>query len=241
MSVALLLTSLLAGMMSVLAPCVVSMIPVLMARGVDGRRARSPLFVIGGLAVSVFVFSILLKSSTLLLNVPTSFWSVLSGTIVVLFGVTMVFPGIWEKIVLATGLNVFAQRNLANSTSKKGWRSDIFLGASLGPVFSACSPTYALIVASILPAEPIVGAAYLFAYVIGLSLLMWLIVVFGRSLIVRLGWGINPESRFHRAVGVVLIAVGVMILTGFDKHLISYLVSRGLFDWQIELESLLRD
>lgn len=240
MSLALLLASLLAGMMSVLAPCVISMIPAFMSRGVDGRRARSPLFVIGGLAVSIFVFSILLKSSTLLLNVPSSFWSALSGTIVILFGVTMVFPGIWEKAVLATGFNVLAQRNLASSSSERGWRGDILLGASLGPVFSACSPTYALIVASILPAEPIAGVAYLLAYVAGLSLLMWLIVVFGRSLIVRLGWGINPESWFHRILGILLIVVGFMILTGLDKALIAYLVSAGLFDWQIELEELLQ-
>lgn len=111
------------------------------------------------------------------------------------------------------------------------------LGASLGPVFSACSPTYALIVASILPATPLVGLTYLLAYVAGLALLMAVVIRFGRSVLVRLSWGIDPHSMFHKIMGVVLVLIGLMILTGFDKVIISYLVSHGLFDWQVNLES----
>jgi hypothetical protein len=94
-----------------------------------------------------------------------------------------------------------------------------------------------LIVAVILPAEPIVGLGYLLAYVAGLVAVLVLITIFGRKLIARLGWGINPRGTFRRVLGVVLIVIGLLILTGFDKSLLAWLVESGLFDWQINLES----
>lgn len=233
----LLFTSFLAGMLSVLAPCVIAIIPVLIARNATGGRQRSPFFVIAGLAVSIIIFSILLKSTTLLLGVPTMFWAILSGGIIVVFGLVTLFPHLWDKVVIATNLSLFTQKGLSGASSKRGVWADIVLGASLGPVFSACSPTYALIVASILPAQPVEGLMYLLAYVAGLSLLLALIAIFGRSLIKKLGWGINPESMFRKVLGIVLIVVGLLILTGLDKEILGFLVSNGLFDWQINFES----
>lgn len=233
----LLLTSFLAGMLSVLAPCVIAIIPVLIARNATGGRQRSPFFVIGGLAISIIIFSILLKSTTLLFGVPTMFWAILSGGIIMIFGVVTLFPHLWDKLVIATNLSLFTQKGLSGASSKRGAWADIVLGATLGPVFSACSPTYALIVASILPVEPLEGIVYLLAYVAGLSLLLALIAIFGRSLIKKLGWGINPESTFRKVLGIVLIVIGLLILTGLDKEILGFLVSNGLFDWQINFEA----
>lgn len=233
----LLVTSFLAGMLSILAPCAIALIPVLLARSATGKRQRSPFFVIAGLGVSIVIFSILLKSTTLLIAVPTMFLAIASGLIITLFGVITLFPSLWDNIALALRLPLVAQKNLATVSSKRGVWADVLLGASLGPVFSACSPTYALIVAVILPADPLIGFGYLLAYVAGLSLLLGLIAVFGRVIVDKLKWGINPESIFHKVLGSILIVVGVMIMTGLDKQVLSLLVGSGLFDWQINFES----
>jgi cytochrome c biogenesis protein CcdA len=235
----LVVASLLAGALSVLAPCVVSILPVLLTRSteVQNNQRRSAVFLIGGLAISIIVFSILLKSTTWLIAVPVQVWAAISGGIVLLFGVTTLFPGLWERMALALRLPLVAQRNMAHVAEKRGRWADVLLGASLGPVFSACSPTYALIVAVILPAEPMIGLGYLLAYVAGLVIVLTLITIFGRKLIVRLGWGINPRGIFRRILGATLIVVGLLILTGFDKYLLAWLVESGLFDWQIDLES----
>lgn len=234
----LLFTSFLAGVLTVLAPCVVAILPALLARSADGKRSHSPYWVIGGLAASVFAFSILLKSTTLLIDIPTSVWTMISGTIIVVFGIVTLFPGLWDRIALVLKLPVVAQQNLAHAQeSKRGRLGDVIIGASLGPVFSACSPTYALIVASILPATPLLGIAYLLSYIAGLSLILGLIAIFGRTVIRKLGWGINPHSSFKRVLGIILILLGVLIATGLDKEILSIMVENGWFDWQINLES----
>lgn len=229
--------SFIAGVLSILAPCVIVMIPLLLSSDSSGKRLRNPAYVIGGLALSVIVFSILLKSTTLLLGIPTATWSIISGAIIIGFGILMVFPSLWERINLALGLSLKAQRATAGASNKKGAFGDILLGASLGPIFSACSPTYALIVASILPASPVEGLVYLLLFTLGLALMLTLIAVGGQAIVRRLGWSINPSGWFRRGLGITLVLLGVFIATGLDKDLLSYLVSNGLFDWQIGLES----
>lgn len=233
----LIIVAFLAGMLTILAPCVVSMIPILLARTSDGSKSHSATFVILGLGISIIVFSVLLKSTTLLLNVPSATWAIISGIIIILFGLVTLFPRLWDWVVLKTRLPIVAQQNMSKASTKKGIWGDLLLGASLGPVFSACSPTYALIVASILPADPLVGMAYLIAFVLGLSLMLALLAIFGRALVQKLGWGINPNGVFHKVLGIILLIIGVMIVTGLDKDLLTILVESGVYDFQINLES----
>lgn len=228
------LTSFIAGALSVLAPCVVAFIPVIFSRTVHGRR---PWLILLSLGFSIFIFSILLKSTTLFIDIPFYVWSILSGLIVFVFGILTLFPVIWEKISLQFGFSLKAQQGFATASTKKGVWGDLLLGASLGPIFSACSPTYALIVATILPADLLSGLVYLLAYIAGLMTILAGIVVFGKKAVVALGWGINPNSRFHKVLGIVLIVLGIIIMTGFDKSILSFLIESGWFDWQINLES----
>lgn len=233
----LLIVALLAGVLTILAPCVISMIPILLARTSDGSKSHSATLVIVGLGVSIIVFSVLLKSTTLLLGVPSATWAIISGVIIILFGLVTLFPKLWDWVVLKTRLPIVAQQNMSKASTKKGVWGDLLLGASLGPVFSACSPTYALIVASILPVDPLLGLVYLIAFVIGLSLMLALLAVFGRALVKKLGWGINPNGVFRKILGIILLVIGVMIVTGLDKDLLTLLVESGWYDFQIDLES----
>ncbi len=232
--------SLISGMLSVLAPCVISIIPILLARSSDGKRTRSPLFIIGGLLGSIFVFTLLLKSSTLLIDVSPKFWQTVSGGIIILFGLISLFPKAWETVSAKLKLQSRAQNQSSKALKRNGKIGDLLLGASLGPVFSACSPTYALIVATILPVTPVTGLLYLIVFLLGLGGMLVLISVMGSKLVKKLGWGINPEGWFKRTLGIIFIVIGVAILTGIDKTLLSAAVENGLFDWQLNFESNLR-
>ncbi len=236
----LLITSFVAGVLSVLAPCVIALLPVLLARSSDGTRTRSPFYIILGLSSSIFIFSIILKSTTLLINIPSHTWQILSGAIIVLFGITYLFPSAWERVSMTLRLQERANKTSGKALQKQGVAGDLLLGASLGPVFSACSPTYALIVASILPATPAKGILYLLMFIAGLALMLSLIAVAGSKLVQKLGWGINPAGWFKRILGVVFIVVGILIATGTDKQILGYVVAHGWFNWQVSLESLLQ-
>ena len=238
----LLLVSFIAGILTILAPCVVSIIPILLARTADGTGKRSPWLVIAGLSGSIVLFTILLKATTLLIAIPPQVWQYISGAIIILFGVFTLFPSLWEAIVLRTRFVFGSQQLMGRAAKRRGKVGDVLLGASLGPVFSACSPTYAILVAVVLPARPLEGLLYLLVFVIGLSLMLFAIAIFGQKLIKKLGWGIDPRGIFRKVLGIILIIVGVGIATGLDKVLLGGLVESGAYDFQLQLEeSILPD
>lgn len=234
-----------AGVLTVAAPCVLPLLPVIVGgtiargAGASGDRWR-PFVIAGSLAVSVVVFTLLLKATTALLGVPPQVWQAISGGIVIALGVNLMFPSIWDRFSASLGLQRRSNALLQRSADRSGFGGDVLTGAALGPVFSSCSPTYALIVATVLPASFAEGLAAIVAYAAGLAGMLLLITLLGRSLVRRLGGLADPHGWFRRTVGVVFIVVGLVIVTGFDKQVQTWILDSGLYDPIAELEGALR-
>jgi cytochrome c-type biogenesis protein len=225
----LLVLSFVAGVLTVLAPCILPFLPIIVGGSLDGEHTwRKPLLITSSLALSIIFFTLALKASSALLGVPTYVWETISGSIIILLGVTMLWPGLWERA--GANLNAASSELLGASGRKKGWLGDIVTGAALGPVFNSCSPTYALIVASVLPASLSTGMGYLLAYTLGLSAVLLLIALLGQKLIAKLQWASNPKGWFKRTIGALFIIVGILIATGLQKQIETYLVDQGWFD-----------
>lgn len=224
----LLLVSFLAGILTILAPCVLTLLPIILGGALETRSHLRPLIIIASLAISVILFSLLLKGSTILLGVPDQFWKSISGSIVLIFGITMLFPDFWERIVLK--LRLYKSENLIQKSQNKHGNSGlILLGASLGPVFTTCSPTYSLILAVILPSSFFNGFINLVSYSIGLALILLAIAFSGQSLVKKLRFAANPQGWFKRSLGLILILTGISIISGFDKKIETKIIESGYF------------
>ncbi len=242
----LILVSLAAGVLTVAAPCVLPLLPVIVggsivADGADSRRARwRPYVIAASLAVSVIVFTLLLKATTALLGIPTQVWQVISGVIVILLGINLLVPSIWEKISTKLGLGARSNTVLDSSVQRQSVWGDILTGAALGPVFSSCSPTYALIVATVLPVSFAEGLLYVTLYAIGLAIPLLLVALAGRSAARRLGWLADPKGWFRRSMGVLFIIVGIVVIIGADKALQTLILDLGWYDPIADLEGVLQ-
>ena len=142
--------------------------------------------------------------------------------------------------MVVTGLNIKTNSLRRASYKQKGLGRDILMGAALGPVFSSCSPTYALIVAVILPASFLTGLTYLIAYAIGLASILLIIGIAGQSVVARMGWLSNPKNSFHKVVGVLFILVGVAVIFGWDRDLQSYVLEQGWYNPIMKIEESLQ-
>lgn len=239
------IVSLLAGVLTVAAPCVLPLLPVIVGGSIvadgDARRARwRPFVIAASLAVSVIVFTLLLKATTALLAIPPQVWQVISGVIVILLGVNLLFPALWERLSTRLGWGDRSNRALDASVQRQSVGGDILTGAALGPVFSSCSPTYALIVAAVLPVSFAEGLLYVTLYAIGLALPLLLIALAGRSAARRLGWLADPRGWFRRSMGVLFIIVGVIVIVGADKALQTLILDLGWYDPIADLEGVLQ-
>ena len=172
----LLLVSFIAGVLTVLAPCILPLLPVIIGGSVSDVHSRlKPYIITASLAISIIVFTLLLKASTLLIEIPGYVWGYVSGVVLILIGLFLTFPQIWERLSFLSSANASSQRMMSSGFQKQSYMGDIVVGAALGPVFSTCSPTYFLILATILPASFALGMVYLIAYTLGLSVMLLLI------------------------------------------------------------------
>lgn len=226
-----------------LAPCVLPLIPVIIGgnaatSGNDKRPVwHGTAIIIASLVVSVILFTLLLKASTALIGVPQQVWQYIAGGLVIGIGLSFLFPRLWPLIAARLHIEKGSTGMLSKANRASGQFRNILIGAALGPVFTSCSPTYALILAAVLPASFALGFTYLLAYVAGMALLLFVVAYFGARLTRRLGWALNPNGVFHKALGVIFIVVGLAVIFGFDKATQSFLLERGIYDGSTGLES----
>jgi cytochrome c-type biogenesis protein len=231
--VTLFIVSLVAGALTVLAPCILPLLPVVLGgAAADSRDRLRPLRIVAFLGLSVFAFTFILKASTALIGVPEFFWKGFAALIVGALGLSLLFPRAWAKIALKIpGLHGGGNRLLAAGYKKRAsWVGDAAVGLGLGPIFTTCSPTYFLVLATVLPNSFALGALYIGAYVLGLSLALLAIAWLGQSLVARLGAAANPDGLFKRALGVLLILSALAIGTGYDKKIEAAVIDSGYLD-----------
>lgn len=229
----LLAISFVSGILTVLAPCILPLLPVIVGGSLSGEardaQVKKVVTIVTALAVSVILFTLLLKASTLFIDISPSVWEWISGGVVTVLGLVILFPNLWEGQFLArirTKSNIL----IGKGNQRKSFWGDVTIGAALGPVFSTCSPTYFIVLATVLPTTPVLGIVYLVAYTIGLSLALFIIAFIGQKIMSRLNIAADPKGWFKRILGILFILVGIGIILGYDKVLEAKVLDSGYFD-----------
>lgn len=239
MSLAFLSIAIFSGVLTVLAPCILPLLPVIIGSGAGARSRFTPYIVIGSLSASILIFTYLLKASTLFITIPASVWSYLSGGILLAFGLVLVFPTLWESLPGINNVSTSGNQLVGAGYQKKSFWGDVLIGAALGPVFSSCSPTYFVILAAVLPESFFVGTVYLLAYVGGLAAVLLAIALLGQRLTARLSVAADSRGWFKRGLGVIFLIIGLAIVTGYDKVFETWLLNNGYLGGVLQIETQL--
>jgi cytochrome c biogenesis protein CcdA/thiol-disulfide isomerase/thioredoxin len=229
----LLLISFIAGILTILAPCVLPLLPVIIGGSIGSKkkdRAR-PYVIALSLAGSIIFFTLLLKVSTLLINLSPNVLTDISGGLLIALGLVSMAPELWENLIVDLNWQALSQRFLGKSEKYNSrFIGPILIGVALGPVFASCSPTYAFILASVLPHSFLSGLIYLITYSIGLVLALLVISIAGKKYISRYTWAIDTHSLFRRAIGVIFILIGIAIITGQEVKVETWVGNHLPFD-----------
>jgi cytochrome c biogenesis protein CcdA/thiol-disulfide isomerase/thioredoxin len=229
-----LLGAFVAGLLTVVAPCVLPLLPIIIGGSVrgDARNKLRPLVIAAALAVSLIVFTLLLKLTTLAINLPPQAINYFSGGLIVLLGIFMLLPFQYAQLMARIGIERRAQEVLGSGyRSRRNLIGPIITGAALGPVFSSCSPVYGYILATVLPANFAQAFAYIIAYVVGLSLVLLAIGYYGQRFVGRIRFASNPKGWFQRGLAILFILVGLLVLTGSALKVQTYVSEHTPFDF----------
>ncbi len=215
MSVSLLGLALLAGLATILSPCILPILPILVGRALQSHR-HGPLALVLGLSLSFALTGILLGFSAQFL-VPLS--SLLrQGAIVLLFllGISAAFPklGYWA-------FSRFSKVKAQPASQKPGLWGEFWIGTQLGLVWVPCAgPILGSIITLVAVKQAILpGFVALLAYALGAGIPMLAIAYGSQNLSRKLRWFYPHVESIQRTSGVLIAASAVAILLGWDNQL----------------------
>lgn len=240
----LLLGSFIAGMLTVLAPCVLALLPIIIGGSVAGdtRDKKRPIIIAVSLAVSLFVFTLLLKATTLFIDIAPQTFTYISGGIIIGLGLLTLFPSVYARIIARLGIEQRAQATLSKGyKNQRKYLGPIIIGAALGPVFSSCSPVYAYILATVLPVNFAEAMAYIVFYILGLSIVLLFIGYYGQRFVSKIRFASDPKGWFQRFIAVLFIVIGLLIITGYDKRFQTWVSTHTPFNFDSLSSRLLPD
>jgi cytochrome c biogenesis protein CcdA len=218
----LVLGAFIAGILTTLAPCVLPLLPVIVGGsiGKPSAEARKRAYLIAAsLGASVIIFTLLLRATTALIDIPALTWQLVSGMILIGLGMVSIFPKLWDAFSAKLSLQRRSNKQLVAARERGGTAGAILTGAALGPVFTSCSPLYLYVIVAVLPASFAEGVVLLLAYAIGLCGTLLLVSLLGQKVIGKARWIANPDGNFKRLLGIIFVLVGIAVILGIDKDL----------------------
>jgi cytochrome c biogenesis protein CcdA/thiol-disulfide isomerase/thioredoxin len=206
----LMLFALVAGAGTALSPCVLPILPAILAAGVTGDRRR-PLGVVTGLALSFTFATVALVYVINALGLPNGLARDLAIVVLFAFGFSLLIPPIGDRV------EAFASR-LAPGPARfrgDGFGSGLVVGASLGLVYAPCAGPILAGVIVVSAAQNFTAGrlAVALSYAVGSAIVLYLLLLGGRRLTQRL----NPvRGRVQMAMGAVMVLVAIAMTANLD-------------------------
>jgi cytochrome c-type biogenesis protein len=216
----------LAGLLSILSPCVLPLLPIVLGAAASEHRA-GPLALAGGVALSFVAIGLFVATIGFAIGLDGGVFRAAAAVLMMLVGVLLAMPALQVRLATAGGpVSNWADQRI-NAIQSRGLAGQFGVGLLLGAVWSPCAgPT--LGAASVLAAQSAslgqVGATMLSygvgaaAPLVGIGLLSRQAMPKWRGRLIAGGKGAKI------AFGLLLVVLGAAILTGLDRRLETALV-----------------
>jgi cytochrome c biogenesis protein CcdA len=215
-----------AGVLSILSPCVLPLLPLVLGAAASDHKL-GPVARTTGLAMAFVAIGLFVATIGHSLGLNEAVFRNVAAVLLLVIGAVLVLPGLQTRLAVAAG-------PLANWTDQrfghvrgKGLRGQFWIGVLLGAVWSPCVGPI-LGAASLLAAQgrdlPRVGITML-AFGIGAALPLLALGLMSREVLTRGRKQLLSVGKSMKiALGSLLAAIGALVLSGFDKSLEAVLV-----------------
>ena len=214
------------GALSVLSPCVLPLVPIVLGTAASEHRL-GPLALAAGLAISFTTIGLFVATIGFAIGLDTDLFRTISAILLIGVGVLLLVPRLQEQFAVAAGpVSQWAGGYLDNFAAT-GLAGQFGLGLLLGAVWSPCvGPT--LGAASLLAAKgENLGqvALTMLAFGIGAALPLMLLGFLSREAMQRWRGRLLEAGKGGKTLlGALLLAIGLLIASGLDKRLEAALV-----------------
>lgn len=216
----------LAGIVSILSPCVLPLVPLVLAGAVSKHRF-GPAVLAGGVALSFAGVGLFVATIGYALNIDGGVFRIAAAVLMVFVGAVLLVPALQVRFATVAGpAGNWADERFGGSMAS-GLPGQFGVGLLLGLVWSPCvGPT--LGAASVLAAQgtdlaEVAGAMLMFG--VGAALPLLVLGSLSRQTMQRVRGSLLQTGKTAKsAMGFVLVLFGLVILSGADKRVETVLV-----------------
>jgi cytochrome c-type biogenesis protein len=219
----------LAGLLSILSPCVLPLLPIVLGAAASEHRI-GPAALAGGVALSFVSIGLFVATAGFAIGLDGDVFRTFAAIFMIGIGVVLAMPTLQMRRAAAGGpISGWADEKI-NSVQSRGVSGQFGIGLLLGAVWSPCvGPT--LGAASVLAAQGnSLGqvAVTMIFFGVGAAAPLALVGLLSRQALMR--WRermIVGGKNAKIALGLLLALLGLLIVSGLDKRLESFLVENS--------------
>ncbi|HUS17085.1 MAG TPA: cytochrome c biogenesis protein/redoxin [Chloroflexia bacterium] len=215
--VVLLLFAFVAGILTILSPCILPVVPLILGTAAGGGQRR-PLGIILGLALSFTLFSVVLAATLDALGLTTYTLRLIAVAALAAFGVALLVPAVGAQLeTLLAPLARFGARAQGPVRTRGDFAGGLVIGAGLGLIWAPCAgPIMGTVIVlaatgGVTPATALVALAY--ALGSGVPLLA---IGYGGRALARRTSRVTRGGGLQRGFGALMLLTCVAILAGWD-------------------------
>jgi len=228
-----------AGTLSVLSPCVLPLLPIVVASALQRHRYR-PLALAGGLVLTSAATGLAFASLGFAVGVDRETMRTVAAALMLLAGLLLLVPRLQEAAARAAA-PLARGANALTGWPTPGLGGQFVFGLFLGAVWTPCTgPTLAAAVTLAARSEDLIHAgAVMLCFGIGAVVPVLGIAYGSRRVLAAREASLARVAAFGRPVmGVLLLLVGVLTFSGTDKAIEAWLVAQ-MPDWLVDLTTRL--
>jgi cytochrome c biogenesis protein CcdA len=221
----LILFAFIAGFVTILSPCILPILPIVLSGSLSGGKKR-PLGVVAGFIGSFTFFTLFLSIIVRSTGIPADFMRNLAVVMVLVFGIFLVIPQaqvFFEKLV--TKLSSLQKKP---SQSGDGFFGGVIVGSSLGLVWAPCvGPILASIITLSITAQVTFSAVLItLAYALGTAIPMLFITYSGRKIFTKVPWLLKHTTQIQQIFGVLMVFTAIGLFMNIDLRFQKYILEK---------------
>jgi len=216
----------LAGVITILSPCILPILPVILSSSLIDQHSRSrPYGIILGFVLSFTFFTLFLSLIVQYLGIPADSLRSFSVIVIASFGFTLLIPRIQ---LLVESLFARLASWTPNYSNRNGFGGGILIGLSLGLLWTPCvGPILASVISLAISGTVTLDAFFLtLAYALGTAIPMYLIIIGGNKALTSVPWLLRHTKDIQKIFGLVMIMTAILIYYGLDRTFQTYILSK---------------
>jgi cytochrome c-type biogenesis protein len=221
-----LVLALLAGVVTVAAPCTLPMLPILLGASVGQTGRVRPAMIALGFVLSFSATALLLSAITRIIHFDPNVLRSAAAILLLGFGLLMVWPAPFEWLSIRIGGQLNGG-SVGNTRPHQGNVGGFVLGTTLGLVWTPCAgPVLGSILTIVATSSDTAWAsALLVVYAMGAAIPMLAIAYGGQAITTRVRGVARISPRLQQGFGIVVIAFAVLSYFQYDTLVVAWLTA----------------